>query len=150
MTLIALLIGAIAVSIIVGFFTTIYMGLATLSFAILIVGLVFKKDKVRHVILMNAGIGLDLTLVLVLEFQRSAINTAAGFTLTAWQQAHILCSTLAVVFYIPTLILGWQRYRNPSMHPAKREWHIRLGITAFVLRAIGYVLMFSLLSHVAN
>lgn len=134
----------------VGYFTTLYMGLATTSYAFLCCGLYLRRERKKHVGFMLAGIAQDLSLVLVLEFQRSAINTAAEFSLTPMQQAHIIVSTLAVVFYIPALILGWQRFRNPGIKESRRLWHIRCGLTAFVLRSIGFLLMFSMLSHVTN
>ncbi len=129
----------------VGYFTTIYMGFASLSFSLLCIGIVFKQQRTMHVRLMNAGIFLDLGLVIFLEIQRSAINTATNFSLEPIQQIHILCSTLAVVLYFPTMILGWRIYLNKSQ---RRSLHLRFGIAAFVFRAIGFFLMFSMLSHV--
>ncbi len=133
-------------ALLVGYFTTLYMGIATLSYSFLCGGLLLRKNRKMHIGFMNAGIVQDLLLVLTLEYQRSAINTAAQFSLTLLQQTHIIISTLAIAFYTPTLILGWQRYLNPNIKEYRKIWHIRCGITAFVLRTIGFFLMFSMLS----
>lgn len=143
-----LLFFSIFISVAVGYCATIYMGLATFSFLLLVQGLYWRRNQDLHVFFMNCGIAIDLALVLVLELQRSAIDTAVTFELNPWQQAHIAFSSLAVVFYFPTIYLGWQRRVRPSVGAKVRYWHIRMGCTAFVLRTIGYFLMFSLLSHV--
>lgn len=128
-------------------FTNPYMTLAALAYSFFLWGLGLRRNRRVHAALMNAGMGLDLALVLVLEFQRDAIATALGFSLTLPQQAHIACSSFAVLFYFPTLITGWKRLRRPTARPELRTWHLRFAFTAFALRTLGFLLMFSLLGH---
>lgn len=130
--------------------TTPYMALASFAYGLLCWGLVYRRQREKHTLFMNLGIALDLSLVLLLELQRGAIATAVDFSLNTWQQAHIACSSLAVLLYLPTAYLGWQRYRTPQSSLALREWHKRCGLAAFAFRTLGFILMFSLLSHVAD
>jgi len=131
-----------------GFFVTPFMFIASVSFLILSVGLSVRiTHRALHWKLMSLGILADVSLVLILEFQRSAINTAASFSLEPLQQAHIACSLVAVLLYIPVVILGVYRLKGWSTGHQGRWWHLRLGLGAFVFRALGFVLMFSLLDH---
>lgn len=129
--------------------TTPYMTVAALAYFLLVTGLLKRKEnKKTHAILMSLGILTDLLLVLVLEIQRGAIDTTFSFTLSPLQQAHIFSSSLAVLFYFPTVYLGIRRYRGTLTTPASKRLHIRLGLTAFIFRTLGFILMFSLISHV--
>jgi len=139
--------GAI-LSVTVGITATPYMGLATLAFAFLCIGLINRRHRAQHVIFMNLGIALDLSIVLALEIQRNAVATAMSFTLSPLQQAHIGTSLLATLLYVPVLILGWKRYRGSS-RAGLRVWHLRLGLAAFVFRALGFISMFALIGHLA-
>jgi len=124
-----------------------YPGVATFAFLLLLTGFSVRKSRRDlHVGLMSAGMGLDLLIVLILEFGRDAVATAMGPSLTAWQQAHVIFSTLAVVFYIPVFILGLMRWRG-SRNLALRAWHIRLGYCALACRAAGFAFMFSMLGR---
>ena len=91
---------------------SIYSGVATFSFGLLCLGLGRRRWRKQHVLLMNLGILFDLALVLILEIQRGAVETAVSFTLTPLQQAHIGASSVATALYIPVLILGWTRYHG--------------------------------------
>jgi len=91
---------------------------------------------------------MDLSLVLVLEFQRHAINTATSFSLGLFEQLHILFSTIATLLYFPLLFLGFKLLRQPAASQNTRFWHITLGFTAFVCRSLGFILMFSLLRRI--
>jgi len=137
---------ACIIAVAIGLVSTIYMGLATLAFAFLSVGLLNHRYRAGHVLFMNAGIALDLVIVLTLEIQRHAVETAISFTLSPLQQAHIASSSVATALYIPILILGWKRYRGSS-RLSIRTWHQRLGMTAFVFRALGFILMFALIGR---
>ena len=144
--LVSLVSCAAVLSLAVGLSATPYMGLATLAFASLTIGLINRRQRVQHVFFMNFGIALDLAIVLILELQRNAIATAISFTLSPLQQAHIAASSVATALYIPILILGWKRYRGAS-GLGVRSWHLRLGIVAFVFRALGFILMFALIGR---
>ncbi len=122
-----------------------YPWFATFAFVLLLTGFAVRSSKRDlHVGLMSAGMGLDLIIVLILEFGRDAVGTALGSSLGPWQQAHVIFSTLAVVFYIPVFILGLLRWRG-SGSLSQRLWHIRLGYCALACRALGFAFMFSML-----
>lgn len=137
-----------AILILLASLTSVYMTWASAAYFAMVIGLVLRKQRQRHIQLMNLAIVLDLALVLLLEFQRSAIATAADFSLSIAQQAHIGFSSLAVALYIPVLYLGWGLYLGKLSTDRHRRWHKRLGILAFIARTLGFLLMFSLLEHV--
>ena len=142
----AVLSAVLLVAFIVGFISTPHMGVATFSYGVLLIGLTFRKvDRKLHGQLMLSGVFLDLSLVLILEAQRSAINTAMEFSLTLPQQAHIAFSLLAVLMYIPAVIIGVGRYRGKITSPATRKAHKLIGLTAMTFRSLGFILMFTLL-----
>jgi hypothetical protein len=120
-----------------------YKGLATFSYLCLLVGFLHRKNRNIHAGLMLTGMSLDLLLVLVLEFQRSAIATSASGSLSSFQIAHVIFSTLAVAFYFPTAVLGFKRFRG-TLEKQKEKRHLQFGVIAFTLRTVGYFLMFSM------
>jgi hypothetical protein len=131
---------------IVAKFGTPYMCVATFSYFTMVTGLVLRNNKKVHYKLMATAITLDLLLVLVLEVQRHAIHTALSFTLSPLQQAHIGASSVATALYLPVVILGLRRLWGLSSEKLK-TWHMKLGITAFIFRSLGFLLMFSLIGR---
>lgn len=129
--------------------TTPYMAWATAAYLMMVYGLWHRKNRAIHVRQMRIALGADLVLVLLLEFARDAIGTALAFKLGPLQQFHILFSTLAVVLYFPVYYLGNKRLKNLGT-VSTRTWHVRLALTAFGLRTIGFILMFSLLAKTAT
>ncbi|MBC7692177.1 MAG: hypothetical protein H7222_10435 [Methylotenera sp.] len=139
-------------------FITPYMSLAAISYSLLVAGLIFRKDRKVHPILMSCGIAMDLTIVLALQIQRDAVQTAMKFSLSALQQLHIACSSVATALYIPVVVLGILLLRSAQPDPKSpsrpelkmkrqvwRFWHLRLAVTAFIFRSLGFLLMFSML-----
>ncbi len=124
-----------------------YKGIATASYLCLLIGLIHRRSRNVHAGLMTAGMATDILLVLVLEFQRSAIATSTGGSLNLYQVAHVVISTMAVLAYVPTGILGYRRWKG-TLSLEKFPLHLRFGITAFSLRTLGYVLMFSMSNSV--
>lgn len=120
-----------------------YIAIATLAYSLLVVGLIYRKNREFHVRMMSSGIGLDISLVLFLEVTRNAIKTATGFSLGPFQYVHIVSSTLAVLFYMPIIFSGVKMYRG-QYAPWRRGTHIRIGIVAFVFRTVGFLTMFSM------
>jgi hypothetical protein len=120
-----------------------YKGIATVSYLCLLVGIFHRRNRNVHAGLMSAGMAIDVLLVLVLEFQRSAIATSAGGSLNAYQLAHVIVSTLAVLVYLPTANLGYRRWKG-TLPRENNILHLRFGILAFSLRTLGYILMFSM------
>lgn len=130
-------------------YMTSYMLVASIAYLFLASGVYFRKTKNVHARLMAIGIALDLLIGVILQIQRSAVQTAFSFKLDALQQAHIATSTLAVILYIPIMYLGWQRLQG-RLGAQAGFWHRRLGVAAFLARTAGFILMFSMLSHVAQ
>lgn len=136
----------VIVGIVVGKLATPYMGIATTAYGLMVCGLIYKYRTSLHTRFMLGAIGLDLFLVLFLEYQRHAIETALAFKLSPLQQAHIGVSTLATVLYFPVLYLGITLWRDYTKRERLIGWHKKIGITAFVFRTLGFILMFSLLA----
>lgn len=124
-----------------------YMTIATVAYLIMLAGVLRHSQKEIHIPLMSFAVVIDLSLVLFLEFDRSAIASAIGGKLNFWQKGHILFSTLAVALYIPTMILGTKALTQKGR---RLQNHKYLGKIAFVFRTLGFILMFSLLSHVKS
>lgn len=127
--------------------TTIYMGIASFAFFLMVYGFNNRKNHLLHAKLMVSTIVLDLTLVLVLQIQRHAVQTAVSFTLSPLQQIHILVSTIAVILYFPMIYLGRKNLMGIA-NQSERKWHRRLGYITFIFRTLGFITMFSQLSHV--
>jgi hypothetical protein len=127
-------------------FTTPYMTLAAIAYLCLVGGLLFRRDRRRHIPLVLLGILIDLAVVLTLQVQRHAVQTAMAMELGPIQQCHIVASSLALVFYVPTTVLG-ARLALGNSSRSLRKWHKRAALTAFTLRSLGFLLMFSMLSR---
>jgi hypothetical protein len=128
------------------FVATPYMGMATLAFCLMNLGLMNRKVPRVHATYMVTAIAIDLGIVLVLEVQRHAIKTAMALTLSPLQQGHIGASSVATLLYFPILYLGWRGIRH-GLSKSGRLLHMRLGIAAYVFRSIGFILMFALLGR---
>jgi len=85
-------------------------------------------------------------IVLTLEMQRHAINTALAFSLSPMQQAHIAMSSVATGLYFPVLFLGWKALLRPISRK-QLQLHRRLALTAYTFRTLGFLLMFALLGR---
>lgn len=133
------------------------MAVATLAYSFFIRGLSRisipeRRSIQKHRLYMKTGIGLDLGLVLYLQFTKSAIQTvlnqgqASQHALTMVQNLHILTSTLATALYIPVLVLGTKLSLSP--HGKHRDVTLRrhrmMGVAALLLRTAGFLLMFSM------
>ena len=135
----------IPVFIFLGIALTPYMSISTLAYSLLVVGLILRQSKKPHSLCMLSGISLDIAIVLTLEFTRQAINTAVSLELDALQQTHIVFSTIALLLYFPTLVMGIKIYRGNTC-PQLRARHRKIAITAFVFRSLGFIFMFSMIS----
>ena len=125
------------------------MWFATCAWALLVIGYLFRKNTRIHIPLMLTGIGMDFALVLCLQVTRSALETALEFSLSPLQQIHIGFSTLALIFYFPTLFFGYRliQARKNNHHEKKarlRKCHILFAIGALISRTAGFFFMFSM------
>lgn len=140
---------AAALVIAVGSVTTPYMAAATFAYLLILAGFSSRKTSpIWHSRFMGVGIFLDFTLVLLLEFQRSAVATAVGDEMNVFQQAHVVFSVIAVICYIPLILLGIRLLgkRDFLTYPL-HKW---IGICAFIARSAGFILMFSLIDRVSG
>ena len=125
------------------------MYLASFAWCLLAVGVLLRNHRAHHVTLMIAGIALDFTLVIYLQFTRHAVQKALAFDLALLQQTHIACSTVAVLLYLPTLYFGTKLLRakssvNKADFGILRARHLRFAVSAFIARTLGLAFMFSL------
>lgn len=133
-------------AVLVGIFTSLYMGAASFAYFLMVLGMYYRrKNRRAHRKLMFSAMGIDLSLVLLLEIQRNAVETVAALDLSPLQFGHVLASALAVTLYLPMVLLGKKLWREENAQT--RLWHKRIGITAFALRSLGFLLMFSLLGR---
>jgi hypothetical protein len=139
---ISTLAGFTCLSLVILYVGTVFMAAATVAYGSLVLGLIHRRNRSLHPKLMLLGMAIDLTIVLILEVQRDAIGTALSFSLAALQQAHIGCSSVALLLYFPTLYLGWMLW-SAKGGPQHRKLHLRVAITAFVFRTLGFLLMLS-------
>lgn len=131
-----------------GLMFTPYPWFSTFSFLLILAGFAVRRThRDLHVALMCSGMGLDLIIVLLLEFSRDAVGVALGSSLTPFQLTHVIASTFAGAFYIPVFVLGYKRWRNPSAPESLRTWHLRLGYLALACRAVGFLFMFSIVGR---
>ena len=116
---------------------------AALAYALLVAGVLQRKNRRVHMTLMASGIGLDTVLVLTLQVQRQVIQEAVTESFNLLQAGHILSSTLAFLLYFPVVALGVNQFLGRG-GARGRAWHIRLAVTAFCFRTAGFFLMFSM------
>lgn len=114
--------------------------LATVAFVLIVAGWTQRRRRDRHVPLVLAGIGLDLALVVWLELSRSVVEKTMTDDFSAVRWVHIASSTLAVLFYLPTLWYGFRMLRGPA-DAAVRKRHAVVATLALVLRTVGFVCM---------
>jgi len=122
---------------------TINMWIASVAWLLLALGYTQRRNRKRHVPLVLAAIGMDIGLVLYLQFTRSAVQKALEFSLKILQQIHIGFSTLALLLYFPILFLGFKLLRG-DRDPKTRLLHIRIATIALIARTLGFCFMFSM------
>ena len=122
---------------------TLFMWIATAAWLSLVLGYQFRRIRRLHLLFVLSGIFADLSLVLYLQFTRSAIQTAVSFTLSLWEQIHIAFSTLALLCYFPTLFFGILILTNgPTVRTL--SLHRTFALSALTLRTLGFLFMFSM------
>ncbi len=135
---------------VVGWLARPYMGLATLSYGILLTGVFATlRGSKLHANLMSLGVAADIAQVLWIELSRGAIAETLRMELPPLPLLHVITSALAVVCYAPALWLGKRAFKTKPGHPA-RKIHRAFGIAALSLRTVGFLLMFSLISYLAT
>lgn len=115
---------------------------AAIAFLFLVAGVIARKNRRIHPILMATGIAIDFGLVIFLQLRHDVVESAMTETYTLWQSGHIIASTLAVILYVAVVPLGVLLVLRRG-GPLVRVWHIRIALTAFAFRAAGFLLMFT-------
>lgn len=123
---------------------TLNMWIATFSFLVITLGVINRKKQRRHVSCMLLGIGIDISLVLYLQITKDAVQTALEMSLSLLEQVHILFSTLALSLYFPVIALGLKLLLHGG-DAQTRSLHIRLALTTYIFRTLGFLFMFSML-----
>ncbi|NJL24715.1 MAG: hypothetical protein HC902_05800 [Calothrix sp. SM1_5_4] len=119
-----------------GAFVSPYMALATLNYIMMIAAIrVVNTNRSMHKTLMSLAVASDISLVLILEWQRHAVNTVVGMELGAVQMVHVGTSLAAILLYIPAIGLGLS---------GGGRVHRAVGYTAFAFRTAGFLTMFSM------
>ena len=137
----------------VGGLTTFPMGLAAFSWLVLTGGVFLDLSRKAHAFWMGLGVLLDVSLVLVLQVSRNAVQTAVSPGLTDIQMMHIGSSLGAVLFYMPAVYIGLKVLRfdratgDRSGLKRSRQVHQWVGRFAYLLRSIGFFMMFSMLGR---
>lgn len=120
---------------------TLNMYIATSAWLLLVLGVLNCRNRRKHVPLVGLALALDLGLVLYLQLTRNAVQTAVGETLSVLERVHVGLSTLAVLLYIPTILLGIKLLRGDER---VRYWHRRIALSALCCRTGGFFFMFSM------
>jgi hypothetical protein len=125
---------------------TFYSMIASIAYFMLIYGITIRKiHRQWHARVMKAAMIIDLTLVLTLEVKRHAVEKALEFSMPMLQQLHIGFSTLALVMYLPTYLLGRKLLLPNADIKNLRPLHIKVAWVTFFFRSLGFILMFSIL-----
>ena len=114
--------------------------LATLAWSLLALGWTQRARRRVHVPLVLGGIAVDLTIVALLEFNRGVVGMAFTGTWSLVEVAHIGFSSLAVLLYLPTLVLGFRLLRDLG-NVGLRTAHRRVATAALVSRTVGFACM---------
>lgn len=110
-----------------------------ISFLVLIIiglGLRYRKERKKHIPLMLSAFVIDVSLVLIIEINRHAVERAVGLTLPAFTWCHIAISTSVVVLYLILITTGIKLAKgNESVRP----FHKKLALVFIVLRLANFI-----------
>ena len=110
---------------------------ATLTYMMLLAGVLLRRRRTVHMPLMGAAMSIDLILVLYIECTRAAIERVAGRP-TPLVVFHAAVSTLVLGLYAAMAVLG-NRLRGGAPPGARwRNWHRRTGYFLVVCRTANY------------
>ena len=125
-----------------------FLIVSSLVLVIIGFGLYFRKSNRKlHIILMSSAFLIDLTLVLVIEFQRHAIETVISQT-SAFVWFHATISLLVLVSYVALAVLGTKmaKLNTGTQFMSISNQHLNLAKVFIVLRLINYVTSFSMVN----
>lgn len=110
---------------------------STLIVVLMVIGLIFRKDRAKHVKIMGTTIAWDILLVLQIELSRGAIIKASkAVTNEAMLNIHVSIAVTTVLFYFAMIYTGRKLLKGDAKI---RPTHMKLGWTTFSLRILTYV-----------
>ena len=113
---------------------------STLIVMLLILGLLLRKQRNKHVKIMLLAIFWDLILVAQIELNRGAISKAAQFSHNPLLlNIHVALALFTVLLYGIMIYSGCRLLKG---HTPLRPLHKRLGLTTFGLRLLVYATSF--------
>ncbi len=111
-----------------------------LILSIIFIGVYFRRVRRTHVKLMLTAIMWDILLILQIELNRSAINTATKAMHNAMiLNIHITLAVLTVFFYFAMLYTGKRFLKGDN---SIRPLHKKLGWTTVLIRILTFVTSF--------
>ena len=103
-------------------------------YALMIFGIMKRRNRKIHVPVMSAVLILDVLLILQIELGRSAVEKAANAIVNPIiLNIHITFAVLSVVFYVLLVVTGIKLLRGKH---TIRPRHRLFGWTAFALRTL--------------
>ncbi len=112
--------------------------LSSFVLILLAVGLVYRREPALHIPLMLSAFGVDLGMVLWLEFNRAAVEQVVT-GVTGLLAFHVVVSTLVMVLY---MVLIWSGRRLWLGQERSRGFHRTVAAIFIVGRLINYVTAF--------
>lgn len=101
---------------------------------LIFIGLVFRRQKQKHVAIMMSAFTIDILMVLYIELTRQAINTSLHPP-HPFIVFHVVISVLAVCLYFGQLVTGFQMLKTGILKPS----HKKMAIAFVVLRVGNWV-----------
>lgn len=103
--------------------------LSVLVCVMLVVGVLYRRNRRVHIPLMLSAFLIDLGMVLYLEIRRGVIESIPGRPMTPLLIVHISISTIVLVLYGLQIYSGIQNAKG-----RRKPWHAKVGATFLVLR----------------
>lgn len=121
---------------------------STLILLIIVLGLYFRKQPKIHVPLMLTAFVADLALVLIIEFQRKAVEKVVDNAITApntFLLFHAGISLIVILLYIALIITGNKALKLPIRAGSNTmEIHKILALIFIVFRLANYITSFQM------
>lgn len=109
-------------------------------FALMVFGIVKRKQRKIHVPAMIAVISWDILLILQIELNRKAVEKAADALINPWLlNIHVSLALSCVIFYFLLIFTGIKLLKGEQQ---MRGRHRHFGWIAFLLRALTLITSF--------
>jgi len=112
--------------------------LSTVVLFLLIAGIYYRRNRVRHLIFMVLAFLTDLGLVLYIEITRHAVEKVAG-GIPPILIVHVSASVIVMILYLVQIGLGISLFKGATF---TKSLHARVGITFCCFRATNYITSF--------